>query len=386
LLYITPAQLTLALQTVEKSTMKKIFTTAAVICLFVITGQAQQFRKAADSVRKSRVVPSISYAVMNADGIIEMAAVGYKKLRTKDTVNVNNRYHLGGNTINFTAYIAAQLVKQGKIKWVTKLVDVFTDLKKTARPEFQNVTLVDLLSQRGGIPKFNTHFEFIAPGFAGNELERHIGFTRWVTARRGLMDSATGKRPMVFSNASAIPAIAMLEKVSGKGYEKLLNEYVNKPFGISVKFGFPNRINKDEPWGHNNETGSFEPLSPNHWWGMPPAFTAACDANSTVGDYAKFILDNLRGLTGKPAKLPANIYQLLHYSYAGYAIGWGNVNINGQHISDHDGTLETFFVHTEIHKEQNLAIIVMCNSGGTPGKAACINLARIIREKYIHYK
>lgn len=365
--------------------MKKI-----IFGLFIIISAstyAQKFTSLADSVRKSRFVPSLSYAVLNTDGIIDMGAVGYIKLRSKDTVNVKNIYHLGGNTINFTAYIAAQLVAKGKLKWNTKVVDVFPAFKSSARPEYMSITFVDALSQRAGVPKMNIYTDFTSrPTFNGTETERHVAFTEWVLQRPGLYDSATGKMPLVYSNGSAVIAVAMMEKLTGKTYETLLDEFVNKPFGISVKFHWPNTLDKNEPWGHTDETGNILPTAPDHWWRMTPAFYAACDANISVVDYAKFIQDDLRGQRGLSAKLPQKTYELLHYAYPEYAIGWGNVDVNGNHIAEHDGTLSTFYCHVEIHKEKNLAIIVMCNAGSTPGKAACLNLARLIRENYFSYK
>jgi len=77
------------------------------------------------------------------------------------------------------------------------------------------------------------------------------------------------------------------------------------------------------------------------------------------------------------ALLPARQYELMHYSSPNYGLGWSNLEVNGTHISESDGTLGTFFSHVEILKEKNLAIVILCNSGDNGGKGAVINLARL---------
>jgi len=73
---------------------------------------------------------------------------------------------------------------------------------------------------------------------------------------------------------------------------------------------------------------------------------------------------------------------MMHYIYPEYAFGWSNLEVNGNHISECDGTVGTFYSHVEIIKEKNIAVIVLCNSGDTGGKGAAINLARLLREQY----
>ncbi len=364
--------------------MKKSLLTVLFI-LAILAGQAQEMWNIADSIRKRRFVPSLSYAVITADSIIEMAAIGYKKIRTHDTITLTSRYHLGGNTTAFTSFIAAQLVLKGKIKWNTKLADLFSDIIKPARPAYQNVTLADVLAQSTGLPSYNSVFEIknmpVLKGKSGTE--QRVDFLKWILQRKNAADSA-GRKPVKYTNAGSIVAAAMLEKASGKSYEQLMDEYVNKPLGINVKYGFPNKSDVKDTWGHAQISGKFQGTPPNDWWGLiiTPGLQPI-DANISVADYAKFAMDNLRGLTGKKATMPQRSYELLHYAYPDYSMGWGNLEVNGNHISESDGSLTTFFAHIEIHKDKNLAVIVLCNSGDNAAKAASLNLARALREHYM---
>lgn len=355
------------------------------ICAFLFCAipiLAQDSRKMADSIRKARRVPSLVYAVVSADTIMEIGGVGYRQFRTKDTISLKNRYHIGSATAALTAYIAAGLVTRKKILWNTTLLKLFPDFARVCRPEFKTITLADLLSQQAGLLKLNVYSDFMIPAFHGTNQQKRSQFAKWVIQQKAGKDTS-GKRVFRFSNANTAVAVAMLEKASGKSWEQLLQEYINRPMGINVRTRFPARLSSKEPYGHWNEGDNFVALDSTHWFGMSAIFTGACDANMTIGEYAKFIQYELRGVQGMKSLLPAQSYTTLHYSYPDYALGWVNLEVNGNHISESDGTLGTFFSHSEIIKEKNIAVITMCNSGDAYGRAACVNLARLLRQKYV---
>lgn len=341
---------------------------------------AQSARQIADSIRLKRRVPALVYAVISSDSIYELGGVGYKEFRTKDSISLSNRFHIGSATAAFTSFIAANLVAKGKILYNTKITKLFPEIAAKCRPEYKNITLVELLSQQAGVLPLNSYLELHkVPTFQGKPVAKRAQFVKWAVQQRSLRDT-TGKRYFRFSNGNTAIAVAMLEKASGKSWEQLLEEYVNRPMGIKVRTRWPVKISGKEPNGHWNEAGKFITLDSSHWFGISPALTGACDANITIGDYIKFIQDQLRGLRGGKARLPKRSYEVLHYSYQDYSLGWVSIEVNGNHISESDGTVGTFFSHTEIIKEKNLAIITLTNSGDNYARGACLNLAKMLRE------
>jgi len=344
---------------------------------------AQESRRIADSIRFQRRIPGLVYAVVSSDKILLMEGVGYTRFRTKDTMTLNSRFHLGSATGAITSYIASQLVAKGKLKWNTPLFIIFPALTSKSLREYKDITFIELLSQQAGLMVLNDPRAITdVMGLHGTNTQQRQQFVEWVVQRRTGRDSS-GKKVFRFSNANTAVAVAMMEKASGKSWEDLLKEYFNKPLGVTVKTGWPNNLSPLEPWGHWVEGDRYIPVDPKHWYHIPPAFTGALDANITIGDYVKFVQDELRGVRGEKATLATRAYELMHYSYPAYGLGWGNVEANGIHVSDCDGTAGTFFTHVEIFKEKNLAVIVLCNSGDNSGRGAAINLARALREMYI---
>ena len=360
---------------------KRMLTAFAVCCCLFVAGQDS--RRIADSIRFQRRVPGLVYAVVSSEKVLLLEGVGYTRFRSKDSVSLSSRFHLGSATAAISSYIAAQLVAKGKIKWNTELFRLFPAMAGKSRPEFRTLTFSELLSQQGGLIVLNEPGDIsTVPVFKGTPVQQRVEFVEWAVQKRAGRDTS-GKRTFRFSNANTMAAVAMMEKASGKPWEDLLKEYFNKPLGVSVKTGWPNNLSASEPWGHWVEAEHYVAIDPKHWYHLLAPFTGALDANISMPDYIKFIQDQLRGVRGEKATLPARSYDVVHYSFPSYGLGWVNLEVNGTHISESDGTAGTFFSHVELFKEKNLAVLVFCNSGDVSGKGAALNLARILREMYI---
>jgi D-alanyl-D-alanine carboxypeptidase len=355
------------------------------LCLLITLGAtAQDVRRMADSVRLRRRVPALVYAVLSADSILTVGGVGYKVFRTKDTIQLNSRFHIGTATASLTSYIAAHLVAKGKILYNTTIEKTFPAFAAKCRAEYRGITLADCLSQRGGFKVFNNYIDFSTlPNLGGTPVQSRQRFVEWIVQQKNSKDTVA-KRNYQFTNANTAVAAAMLEKAAGKPWEELLQEYINTPLGLTIKTEWPNRVAITEPWGHWVEGGdNFRSLDPQYWFRVPGYFTGAADANMSIIDYAKFIQDHLKGLQTQKAKLPNRAYELMHYGYKDYAFGWTNLQVNNLHISESDGTVGSFYSHVAVIKEKNIAVIVMCNSGDNAAKGACLNLARLLRQVYI---
>src|SRR5205085_7467566 len=123
----------------------------------------------------------------------------------------------------------------------------------------------------------------------------------WVLQRPGMNDSREKKE--VESIAGYTIAVAMMEKATGLSWLKLVDNYLNKPMGISIKFGWPNTIAPEEPWGHWSKYGGLSAEPSDTWVKLYPAVVAAAGANISIVDYAKFLQNALRGLRGGKSQL-----------------------------------------------------------------------------------
>jgi D-alanyl-D-alanine carboxypeptidase len=327
----------------------------------VLSGQAQTLSKIADSIRKESDIPELAYGILSSDSILVTNMLGYHRNDLQDEKNKaknTDYFHLGSNTKAITSFIAGYLVEQKKISWDTKFFTLFPELKKDANPDFYTMTLADLLSHRARIKPYTSGEEFqTLPLFVGLKAEQRKQFVEYLVKNDALPKN---NETYNYSNAGFSIAARMLEKVSGRTWEQLLDDVLSKKLGLKYKLGWPNRTDTDQPWGHWMENDKLVALPPTTTYDLK-LIEPAGDISMPLADYAKFIRLNLAGLRGRNNLLKSETYNFLHFGREKYAMGWLNINSTGRHASEHAGSAGTFYCYTLINKDKNIAYIIIAN-------------------------
>jgi hypothetical protein len=63
-------------------------------------------------------------------------------------------------------------------------------------------------------------------------------------------------------------------------------------------------------------------------------------------------------------------------------MGWNNGSYYGKSFAFHEGPSLLFNCRTEILKEKDRGIIVMCNSGDKDARGAVLDITKLLEEKY----
>lgn len=360
--------------------MKKTFSIFLIFFTFSI--YCQNLTVIADSLRIKYKIPEIAFAVVSVDSIIEMQTLGFHKIESnkkEDEAKINDYFHLGSNTKAITGFICAYLVEQNKINWETKFFDLFPKWKKKSNKAFCNITLEDLLSHRARIQPFTSGNEYKKlPKFVGTKSEKRKQFCKYLLKNEPL---ELNDKTFNYSNAGYSIATLMLEKVSGRTWEELVNLVLKEKLKLNYKLGWPNRFEINQPWGHWIENDTLKSLSPNTKYDLSLAEPAG-DLSMQLNDYAKFVQSNLIGLEGKDNFLKSETYDYLHYGKKEYSIGWGNVKDDKREISEHAGSDGTFFCYTQIDKIRKNAFIIQINCATEEGQKGLFELLKIIKVKY----
>src|SRR5258706_1103025 len=266
-------------------------------------------------------VPGIAAAVVRNGEIVALGVAGVRTRGTPDKLATADRFHIGSDPRAMTAMLCGILVDEGKLKWSQTLGQTFPELKKSVNPQYQAVTLEQLLTHRGGAPGELEKDEL------WGKLWQHKGTP--TSARRLLLQGVTSKPPeatpgekFIYSNAGFSIAGQMAEKVTGKSWESLLREKIFRPLGMTTAgFGAPGkRAKNDQPRGHKAD-GS--PVEPGPGADNPVAIGPAGIVHCSIGDWAKFAAANLPSAKTKLVK-PATLAKL-HPPAPGappYAMGW----------------------------------------------------------------
>lgn len=349
--------------------MKPIFAIfLAVVCLVPITVHGQtpppkDVSALLTPIIQKDGVPGMAAAVVQGGNIVAVGVAGVRTRGKPDKIAVADQFHLGSDTKAMTAMLCGILVDEGKLKWDQTLGQTFPELSKSMNPQYQAVTLEQLLTQRGG-----------APG----ELEKDPLWGKlWqykgtpTGARRLLLQGVTSKPPeappgekFIYSNAGYAIAGHMAEKVTGKSWEELMREKIFRPLGMATAgFGAPGTRGKnDQPRGHKPD-GS--PVEPGPGADNPVAIGPAGIVHCSIGDWAKFIAANLP--SGKIKLVKPETFEKLHTSVPGepkYAMGWiiaDNQPWAGGPALTHAGSNTMWFAVAWLAPAKDFAVLVACN-------------------------
>src|SRR2546427_7668602 len=134
------------------------------------------------------------------------------------------KFRLGSITKQFTATLILQLVEQGKIKLDGKLIDYLPNYRQDTGAK---VTIHNLLSHTSGIPSYTS-----LPGFFANVSRNPFAVDDFIKKyASGDLEFEPGTK-FVYSNSGYFLLGAIIEKVTGKAYEQVLNENIFDPLGM----------------------------------------------------------------------------------------------------------------------------------------------------------
>jgi CubicO group peptidase (beta-lactamase class C family) len=358
---------------------KRIFVTALlVLCALAVFPQdANRGAKpdprivaALEPIRIKHQVPALAGAIVTGKGLAAIGAVGVRKAGTEVAATVNDQWHLGSDTKAMTATLIAALVERGKLKWETSLEEAFPDLAPGFEPELRRVTLLHLLSHRAGLPANLAWFALAKPDFPlpAQRLEAVK-----MLAKVKLL--STPGSSYLYSNWGYVIAGALAEKTMSRSWEDLIREFVFSPLGVtSAGFGGPGTPGQiDEPWGHGTDG---KPVAANGPAVDNPAVIGpAGTVHMTLGEWAKFAADHIRGALGEKALLKPETYAMLHTPPFGgnYALGWlvAERDWGGGTVLTHAGSNTMNYAVIWLAPKLDFAVLACTNQGGPAAAKAC---------------
>jgi len=132
--------------------------------------------------------------------------------------SADTKFRIASVTKQFTAALVLQLVEEGKIKLDGKITDYLTDYRKDTG---EKVTIHQLLNHTSGIPDYRDVSR--NPYSAADFVKKHVS---------GDLEFEPGSK-YKYNNGGYSILGAIIEKVTGKSYETVLQERILKPLGMT---------------------------------------------------------------------------------------------------------------------------------------------------------
>lgn len=343
---------------------------------------ANNMSQAIDSIRLKHDLPALAVVVVRDGRICDRVAVGIRKSDDSTPVTTNDLFHIGSCTKSMTATLAAILIDEGKLRWDTTIAEVFPELKGQMNQQYENVTVEQLLTHRGGVPE--------APPAAawqrawekkGTPVEQRREFIESVLSQPP--EAAPGTR-MIYSNQGYAIVGAMMEKITGTSWETLMTEKLFKPLHMdSAGFGPPGTPGAvDQPWGHLRKFFITVPLQEDN----PPAIAPAGCVHCSLDDLARFTIFQMQRDPAGGLLKPETLTKL-HTPPAGgnYACGWVVLKRSwaGGTAWMHNGSNTMWYVVMWLAPGKDFAVVVGTNIAGSDAEKGCDEAATVMIQRWL---
>lgn len=319
---------------------------------------------------KQHGFPALGACVVSGGRVLAVGAVGERELGSGIAVTADDLWHLGSCTKAVTATLAARLVEQGRIRWDSDASVLLAASGLEIQPEWKGATLSLLLSNRGGAPgAAPKDLWSLAWECKGTPTEQRRLFVEGLLTRKPEAQPGTKN---IYSNQGFAIAGHMLERATGRSWEELMRAEVFGPLGMyEVGFGAPGSINRiDQPRGHNPK-----PVPPGPAADNPPAIGPAGTMHASLGSWALFIAEHIRGANGKSDYLRPESWKLLQSDAheQDYAMGWGVAKREwaGGVCLSHSGSNTMWYSLVWVAPNKDLAFLVTTNIAGDGAPKAC---------------
>jgi CubicO group peptidase (beta-lactamase class C family) len=333
-----------------------------------------------ERIRQKHLVPALAGAIVTTKGLEAIGAVGVRKAGTDVAASVEDLWHIGSDTKAMTAVLIGRLVEQGKLKWETTIAEVFPDLAAPWPQAFREITLLHLLSHRAGLAPNLLCF---ALPKTDPVREQRLAALKLASSIKLL--SVPGEK-YLYSNLGYVIAGTMAEKAGDAPWEELVKTLIFEPLGMkNVGYGgvgTPGQI--DQPWGHAADGKPVAGNGPD--MDNPPVVGPAGRVHCSLGDWAMFIADQLRGGGRQKALLKPETYQKLHTPPFGgnYALGWLVVEREwgGGPVLTHAGSNTMNYAVAWLALKRDFAVLVVTNQGGEAAGKACDEAASALIRRH----
>jgi CubicO group peptidase (beta-lactamase class C family) len=239
--------------------MKKITTLILLLILAFSSSIAQvnidsQIQGKLDSLFKLNKVPGILVA-SSVKGKHQNYTAGVADKKNNTHFTSETQFEIGSISKTFTAFILESVLQINKIP-DTSFITAFLPDSLKKNNEISSIQLIHLLNHTSGLPRLPENI-----GIPEDRLQPYAHYNK-----ENLYHYLSKTEPKTFgkfaySNLGMGLAGVIAENISGKNYEQLLNEYINKPFqlkhtGIQAAKRMPKAVGY-----FNDETANYWDMS-----------------------------------------------------------------------------------------------------------------------------
>ncbi len=350
---------------------------ALIFCLAVLAAgpvraQEPSLAEGMAAAMEDQAVPALGLLVIRDGVVVDQDVRGLRAVDGAEAVTLEDRWNLGSDGKAMTATMVARLVERGLLRWDAPLSEMLPELAGDMRPEYRDVTLLDLMSHRAGLPENLSDLAWFQKFYSD---ERPQAEQRLEYLRRAVAEAPVGpaRGEGSYSNTGLLLAGAIAEHATGKPYAELMQEEVFAPLGMTSAT-FDQTPDAGEAVGHID--GRVAVATD----GNPEMLTPAGGVRMTLADWARFCVDQMAGEHGRGRLLTEASYRLLHTPQGDtiMALGWGvPPRIAGRigRVLTHGGSDGNWFAFVALFPDTENGVLAVANAAESMGGDVAVRTA-----------
>jgi len=318
------------------------------------------------AMERDRVVGT-SIGVMYKGELLVAKGYGYANLEDEAKATEHTVYRLGSITKQFTALAIMQLVERDKLK----LDDDLTKLLPDYPTRGHTISIDRLLNHTSGIKGYT-------------EIAKFEKLSRLDLSHQELIDLFSaepfefvpGER-FQYSNSAYYLLGVIIEKVSGMSYPEFLQRNVWDPLGMRETFYLENaRIVKNRAEGYEVRDGK---VVNDDLLSMANPFSAGSLGSSVVDLFKWQAALTKHRLIRKPSYEKMITAGVLNGGRSiTYGYGFFLSNLDGHRKIEHEGSINGFCTQLSHYPDDDLTVIVLCNTGSARPEPLESRIARVV--------
>lgn len=327
--------------------------------------------------------PSVGIAVIADGKPLVVRAVGVRDVVTKTPADAKTGYYIASSTKSYVGTLAALLAARRVVDLDRPVTEYVPEMKLPDGLAPERVTLRTLLTHTSGL---RNDAITARTAFTGDHTPATI------TALVG--KSGVADEKFQYDNLGYVVAALVLERVTGKKWQDLLDRELFTPLGMNHTTAYMSEAKK---W----------PMASPHWNAADAVVKridmlktdatmhAAGGLVTTPQDLARWLEANVnQGRVGGKQALPQAAFEMAQKPYAttssdwyrfkrrGYGLGWYDSDFEGETLLHHFGGFEGWRAHISLMPQHRIGVAVATNVSGPGGRVADL-LAAYIYERLL---
>jgi CubicO group peptidase (beta-lactamase class C family) len=323
-----------------------------------------------ETARSRWRVPGCAVSVVQDGRLVFAGGFGQRDPARRLPATADTLFGIASLTKAFTAAGAAALVGAGRMAWDAPIRAVLPDFRMAGGPEYDTVSLRDMLSHRTGLPRHDLLW-YSNRDLTPQEILRRLPYLETVAPVRARH---------LYNNLMYILAGHAAGRVADTSWEGLTRAAVLKPLGIDRAAFKPDAMRADRdharPHRLNEARAPFEiPARPEDPIG------AAGDLCLSAKDFAAWmrmqlgrgVIDGRRVLGAAeieamwaPTILTGGAPESPELIAPAYGLGWRIDAWRGRRRISHGGNLNGFAARITLLPEANIGVTVLTNLSASP--------------------